>query len=63
VEVTKRLKPSAKRAAKYGGSATVQAVTIDVLLFNNPFLLLVRWLIWDPRPSVAITQPVLAQGF
>jgi len=27
VEVTKRLKPSVKRATKYGGSASVQAVT------------------------------------
>jgi len=27
VEVTKRLKPPVKRAAKYGGSASVQAVT------------------------------------
>ncbi len=27
VEVTKRLKPLVKRAAKYGGSASVQAVT------------------------------------
>jgi hypothetical protein len=27
VEVTKRLKPSGKRVTKYGGSASVQAVT------------------------------------
>jgi hypothetical protein len=27
VEVTKRLKPPVKRATKYGGSASVQAVT------------------------------------
>jgi hypothetical protein len=27
VEVTKRLKPSVKRATNYGGSASVQAVT------------------------------------